>query len=80
MKIVSWNTRGLNDSSKRAALKKFIKNCNPNVVIIQESKKDTVNSVFIKSLWSSKDIGRDFVASVGSSGEFLPCRTGVKSR
>ena len=71
MKIVSWNTRGLSDFSKRAALKKFIINCNPDVVMIQESKKESLNSVFIKSLWSSKDIGWEFVASVKSSGGIL---------
>uniref|UniRef100_A0A9I9CVC4 Uncharacterized protein n=1 Tax=Cucumis melo TaxID=3656 RepID=A0A9I9CVC4_CUCME len=39
--------------------------------MIQESKKETLNSGFIKSLWSSKDIGWDFVASVGSSDGIL---------
>ena len=54
-----------------------LKNSSTIVVMIQESK-DTLNSAFIKSLWSSKDIGWDYVASVGSSGEFLPCGTAVK--
>ena len=44
MKVVSWSTRSLNDPSKRA-LKKFINYCSPNVVMIQESKKDTLNSM-----------------------------------
>ncbi|TYK02777.1 Transposon TX1 uncharacterized [Cucumis melo var. makuwa] len=44
----------------------FIKHCSPDVVMIQESKKDTLNSVFIKSLLSFMDIGWDFVAPVGS--------------
>ena len=48
-----------------------LKNSSTIVVMIQESKKDTLNSAFIKSLWSSKDIGWDYVASVGSSGGIL---------
>jgi len=48
-----------------------LKNSSTIVVMIQESKKDTLNSAFIKSLWSSKDIGWDYVAFVGSSGGIL---------
>ena len=66
MKIISWNTRSLKDTSKNAALKKFIKNCNPDIVLIQESKMKAISVVFIKSLWSSKDVGWEFVESVGS--------------
>ena len=39
--------------------------------MIQESKKDNLTSVFIKSLWSSKDIGGEFVASIESFGGIL---------
>ena len=54
-----------------------LKNSSTIVVMIQESK-DTLNSAFIKSLWSSKDIGWDYVASVGSSGGILTSGTVVK--
>lgn len=57
MKIVSWNTRGLSDVSKRLALKRFVKKHNPNLVLIQESKRDEFDAAFIKSLWRSKEIG-----------------------
>ena len=71
MKIVSWNTRGLSDVSKRLALKRFVKKHNPNLVLIQESKRDEFDAAFIKSLWRSKEIGWQFVESYGKSGGIL---------
>lgn len=37
MKIVSWNTRGLSDVSKRLALKRFLKKHNSDLCLIRES-------------------------------------------
>lgn len=38
MKIISWNTSGLNDKSKQTALKHFIQSQHPDLVMIQETK------------------------------------------
>ncbi|TYK01502.1 Lysosomal alpha-mannosidase [Cucumis melo var. makuwa] len=67
LKIISWNTRALKVTSKRAALNKFIKNCFSDIVLTQDIKMDAINAVFIKSPWSSRDIGWDFVESMNSS-------------
>lgn len=71
MKIVSWNTREFGDASKWLAFKRFLKKHNPDLVQIQESKRDEFDIVFIKSFWSSKDIGWEFVESFGKSGGVL---------
>lgn len=71
MKIISWNTRGLKAASKRLALKNFLKKHNPELVLIQESKCEEFDITFIKSIWSSKDIGWEFVESFGKSGGIL---------
>ncbi|XP_038876676.1 uncharacterized protein LOC120069076 [Benincasa hispida] len=71
MKIVTWDTRGLGDSSKRLLLKRFLKKVNPDIVLIQETKKDRIEGSFIKSLWSSKEVGCAFVEAKGKSGGLL---------
>lgn len=71
MIIVSWNTRGLKDVNKRLAIKRFLRTHKPELVLIQESKKEEFDLHFTKSLWSSKDIGGDFVKSCGTSDGML---------
>lgn len=61
MKIVSWNT----------ALKHLLKKINLDLVLIQETKRDLFDIDFIKSLWSSKDVGWVFVEAYGKSGGIL---------
>ena len=39
MKIISWNVRGLGSSNKRRVIKDFLRLENPDVVMIQETKK-----------------------------------------
>lgn len=71
MKILSWNTRGLGDKTKRMVVKRSIKRLNPNLVLIQETKKDIIDLVLVKELWSYKDIGWSFVEAIGRSGGIL---------
>ena len=71
MKIISWNTRGLKDPTKCLALKKFIKNHHPDVVMIQDRKWKTLMQYFVKSIWNSKDSEWEFVESLGASGGIL---------
>lgn len=55
--IISWNTRGLNDKSKQSVLKHLLQNQHPYLVMIQEIKRSLIDIQFIKSIWSSNDIG-----------------------
>ena len=71
MKILAWNTRGLGDKSKRMVIKRSLKRLNPDLVLIQETKKDSIDINIIKELWSSKDIGWAFVEAIGRSGGML---------
>lgn len=71
IKILSWNTRELVDQSKHLALKRSLKKLNPNLVLIQETKRDTFDSSIIRALWSSKDIGWTFVEAYGKTGGIL---------
>ncbi|RVW60289.1 hypothetical protein CK203_084077 [Vitis vinifera] len=40
MKIISWNTRGLGSKNKRRVVKDFLRSEKPDVVMIQETKKE----------------------------------------
>ena len=71
MRILTWNIRGLGDKTKRMAIKRFLKKLNPYIVLLQESKKDGFDRSFIKSIWSSKEIGWASVEANGRSGGIL---------
>ena len=71
MKILSWNTRGFGDHTKQITLKKMLQTLNPNLVLIQETKRDSFDPNFIKLLWSSKDVGWIFIEAYGKSGGIL---------
>lgn len=71
MKIVSWNIKGLGDYSKQLAVKHLNMKINPELVLIQETKKEAFKVEAIKKLWSSKDIGWSFVEAYGRSGGLL---------
>lgn len=63
--------QSLKDLSKRIALKRFLEKIHLDIVLIQESKKEEFDIVFIKSLWSSKDNGWELFEPFGHSGGIL---------
>lgn len=65
MKIISWNIRGLGDSSKRLRVKKLLHQACPDVVLTQKTKFQKIDRGLIKSLWSSKDIGWENCRLIG---------------
>lgn len=75
MKIISWNTSGLNDKSKQTALKHFIQSQHPDLVMIQEIKCPEFDQQLIKAMWSSNGIssgiGWTSVETYGKSGGLL---------
>lgn len=42
MLVLTWNVRGLGGLEKRRLVKEVIKGCNPDVVVIQETKKEVM--------------------------------------
>ena len=55
MKIISWNTRGLRSRNKRRVVKDFLKSENPDVVMIQETKKEKCDRRFVDSVWTVRN-------------------------
>ena len=50
MKIISWNTRGLGSIKKRRVIKDFLCLENPDVVLLQETKRESCDQRFVGSV------------------------------
>ena len=50
LKILSWNVRGINNLDKRKLIKAFIKSQRVDVVCIQETKIQNMDSSIVCSL------------------------------
>ena len=71
MKIFSWNIRGSGSPSKRRAIKEAICNSDPNIVVLQEIKREEVNRSFVGSLWRSRFKELIVLPAIGSAGGIL---------
>ena len=67
MKLISWNMRGLNGSSKHRMLKNMIQTEKPAVVFLQETKSTStaLEQLFNKAWSGSQSVSTD---ALGASG------------
>ncbi|RVX13546.1 hypothetical protein CK203_020982 [Vitis vinifera] len=54
-KCESWNVRGLGSRNKRRMVKDFLRSENPDVVMIQETKKENCDRRFVGSVWTVRN-------------------------
>ncbi|KAJ9688894.1 hypothetical protein PVL29_014511 [Vitis rotundifolia] len=71
MKIISWNTRGLGSRNKSRVVKDFLRSKNPDVVMIQETKKEKCDRRFVGSVWTVKNKDWAALLACGASGGIL---------
>ena len=71
MKILSWNIRGSRSSDKRRAIKALIGKESPDLVVLQEVKRESVNRGFIGSIWSSRFKEWILLPAIGKAGGLL---------
>ena len=50
MKIISWNIGGLGSRKKRRVVKDFLRLQNPDVVMLQETKREVCDRKFVESV------------------------------
>ena len=55
MKIISWNTRDLDSKKRRRVMKDFLCHENPNVVLLQETKRESCDSRIAGSVWKVRN-------------------------
>ena len=53
LKLLSWNVRGLNNPQKRVIAKNLLAEWKCDVVCLQETKLDSINSTGVMNLWGS---------------------------
>ncbi|KAK2975216.1 hypothetical protein RJ640_003115 [Escallonia rubra] len=73
LNIISWNVRGLNKQSKRASIAATIRSWKADIICLQESKLNVVDSFIISSLWHGRDIQWDYNPAIGTAGAFIFC-------
>ena len=71
MKIINWNTRGLGSRKKRRVVKDFFRLENPDVVMIQETKREVCDKRFVGSVWSVRNKEWAALLACGASGGIL---------
>ena len=71
MKILSWNIRGNGSSSKRRAIREAICKANPDIVVLQETKREEVSRSFVGSIWRSRFKEWLVLPAVGTAGGIL---------
>ncbi|RVX20328.1 Transposon TX1 uncharacterized 149 kDa protein [Vitis vinifera] len=71
MKIISWNVRGLGSSNKRREIKDFLRLEKPDVVMIQETKKEKCDKRLVGSVWTVRNKDWVILSACGASGGIL---------
>ncbi|RVW70784.1 hypothetical protein CK203_058030 [Vitis vinifera] len=67
-KILSWNTRGLGSKKKRRTVRRFLSTQNPDIVMLQETKRETWDRRFVSSVWKGKRLEWAALPACGASG------------
>ncbi|CAL9004761.1 unnamed protein product [Prunus brigantina] len=68
MKIISWNVRGLGSKRKRVVVKDQLLRLNPDIVILQETKKEVFDRRLAAGIWGSRFKEWVYAPSRGRSG------------
>ena len=78
MKILSWNTRGLGSRKKRRTVRRFLSTQNPDVVMLQETKREIWDRRLVSSIWKGKSLDWVALPACGASGGIVILWDSVK--
>ena len=73
LKLLSWNVRGANDSSKRKLIKSFVRSQKVDLMCIQETKIQLMSEGVVRSLVSGKFLDWRVLDAARSAGGILIC-------
>jgi len=71
MKILSWNVRGLGGFEKRRKVCKLVREKQPFIVCIQETKLSMFDDFVCRSIWGDCNVDFSYQPSIGASGGLL---------
>ena len=66
--IISWNVRGLGSFEKRREVCHLVREKNPFIICIQETKLSVIDVILCKSMWGGDCVDFSYRPSVGASG------------
>ena len=73
LKLLSWNVRGVNESTKRKVIKLIIRKQKVDLFYIQETKIQAMTDRVVRSLGSGRFLDWKALNSCGSAGGILIC-------
>ena len=73
IRLLSWNVRGANDSSKRKVIKALIRKHKVDLFCIQETKVQSMNEGMVRSLGSGRFLDWGALDAQGAAGGILIC-------
>ncbi|RVW76181.1 hypothetical protein CK203_044278 [Vitis vinifera] len=73
LKIISWNVRGANDSSKRKIIKNYIRSQRVDLMCIQETKIQEMSEGIVRSLGTERFLDWRALNAEGAAGGILIC-------
>ncbi|KAJ9704109.1 hypothetical protein PVL29_005411 [Vitis rotundifolia] len=73
LKILSWNVRGVNDSSKRKLIKSIVRKQKVDLLCIQETKMQVMSEGVVRSLGSGIFLDWRVLNAIRSAGGILIC-------
>jgi len=68
MKLISWNVRGLGGADKRREVSHLVKEHQPFLLCIQDTKLPVFDAFVCKSIWGDDNVDYSYQPSVGASG------------
>ena len=71
IKIISWNVRGVNDLDKRKVIKNFLRRFRADLVCLQATKVQEMNSALVRSLGVGRRLNWKVLDADGSVGGIL---------
>ena len=73
LKLLSWNVRGVNESTKRKVIKSVIRKQKVDLFCIQETKIQVMTDRVVRSLGSGRFLDWKALNSCGTTGGILIC-------
>ncbi|RVW22690.1 hypothetical protein CK203_099596 [Vitis vinifera] len=73
LKLLSWNVRGVNESTKRKVIKSVIRKQKVDLFCIQETKVQVMSDRVVRSLGSGRFLDWKALDACGSAGGILIC-------
>lgn len=71
MHIISWNVRDLGGGEKRREVRHMVREKNPSILCLQESKLSVVNDMVCKAIWNDNNVDFSYQPSIGASGGLI---------